>query len=100
VVALGRSAGCHTLSPHPTPLALGGWPSWRPARPARACFVWTALRLVMKRGWENADQRLYGRNGRSPAKTLVDVSRRWVLLGDAVCTRFVPGQRPTDGDHV
>jgi hypothetical protein len=31
------------------------------------------------------------RNGRVPAKTPVDVGRRWVVLGDAVCIRFVPG---------
>jgi hypothetical protein len=34
-----------------------------------------------------------GRDGGWPGKMPVDVGQRWVVLGGAVCTQFVPGHR-------
>jgi hypothetical protein len=48
VVALREVGGIpHPVHTRPSPARAGGRSSRRPARPARACFGWVALRLAM-----------------------------------------------------
>lgn len=90
-MTLARWEPCGIPPPPPNPglELVSAIPEICPPGEGMLCLDRVALGHVVP--LRDADQRFSGWSGSSPAKTPVDVGQRWVVLGDAVCTLFVPG---------